>query len=129
MVGSLLLILLWLPLAAAFVLIALRCGPADRAVAIMAWLVAAAALAGPLSFLVRTPFHLGQLPVSLALIAFGITAHRKFGWPWSAPAWVGGLLGVAAAFLGLFLMIWAVPLFILGIAMCRTRIDVQTRPS
>ena len=71
----------------------------------------------------------------LALIAFAVTARRPFSLSWTVSAVVAGLLGLLGTVLWQFSytedalfgyvnlgLIWPVPLFILGIAMCRTRV-------
>jgi hypothetical protein len=110
-------------LAVAFVLVARRCGTEERAVAITAWLAAAAALLGLVSLFLGISHRLSPVPISLALIAFGIAAHRRFGRSWSVPASLAGLfglLGVVSPFV--LTVVWLIPLFVLGIAMCRTRV-------
>jgi serine/threonine-protein kinase len=138
----------WLALAAAFGLIARGCRAGERAVTITAWLTCAAALVGALPWgiaLFARPVYwfLGICPglTFLALIAFGVVAHRSFGWWWSVPASVGGFLGALGDVMSegdlygdysyaTFLVYdgsygtpasasWLVPLLILGIAMCR----------
>jgi len=90
----------WLVLAAAFGLVARGCRAGERAVTITAWLTCASALVGALPwglvlFKVWVDWIFGIFPVLtfLALIAFGVIAHRSFGWWWSVPASVAGFLG------------------------------------
>jgi len=132
----------WLVLAVAFGLVARRCWAGRRAVAITGLLTCVAALAGGVASVLVSASAL-QLVLSLAflaLIAFGITAHRPFGWWWSVPATVAGLLGASGTIVPAFSYLeelsypeyfyygwlWLVPLLILGIAMCRTRVEPPT---
>lgn len=135
-------LVLWLTLALAFGVVALRCGRTQRIAAAFAWITcAAAALRGLYwGFLLfddaRNGVHYAYahyLPVvtGLSLIAFGIASHRPFRWWWSAPAFIAGLLDARASAVGLYRahpyvsLGWLVPLVILGIAMSRTRIGAR----
>jgi len=125
----------WLFLAVAFGLVARRCR-AKRAVAITAWLTCAAAVVGmmlaPVAVILLGAgnynhnyylyFRVAILVAFLALIAFGVAARRPFGWWWSVPASVAGYLGALGVCVPLGLLCTLIPLIILGIAMCRTRI-------
>ena len=135
-------LLLWLILASAFGVVAIRCGRTQRIASIFAWITcAAAALRGLYwGFLLvddgRNGTHYAYshylpLVTGVALIAFGIASHRPFRWWWSAPAFIAGFLDARASALGLYRahpyvsLIWLVPLVVLGIAMSRTRIGAR----
>jgi hypothetical protein len=143
--------ILWLILAVAFIFVAIGYRADKRAVAITAWLTSAAAVVAAAAFVATFLPHVwtfvGMLPelTFLALIAFGVTVHRPFGWWWSIPAAAAGLFGVLGytfsppysifshfvleySSLAIF-AIMLVPLFVLGIAMCWTRVGGQPRLS
>lgn len=129
---------LWVALAVAFGLVARRCGKTQRVVSIFAWIACAAASVRGLywGFLLMDDARIGwhyayshYLPLltGLAIMCFGIAAHRPFRWWWSVPAFIAGFFDARASALGLYRahpylsLIWLVPLVILGIAMWRTR--------
>lgn len=133
--------LLWVAFALAFGLIAKRCGPGYRGVSATAWLncVLAAVVAGLWLLSVflaapRTLMNYSLIPISLTLIGFGVAAHQPFGWSWSIPSILAGLFLLITSFFGWYYIstiaygssaigsLWLVPLFVLGIAMCRTRL-------
>ena len=122
----------WLVLAVAFAVLTKRCWAGTRPVAITALLTCVAALlSGAALELAPSVVTLNRVftLTFIALIAFGITAHRPFGGWWSVPATVAGLLGLSPYLFGYYLyssilsLLWLIPLLILGIAMCRTRIE------
>jgi len=132
-------LVLWLILALAFGVVAIRCGKTQRVASLFAWITCAAASLRGLywGFLLvddarnGTHFaysHYLPLVTGVALIAFGIASHRPFRWWWSAPAFIAGFLDARASALGLYRahpyvsLIWLVLLVILGIAMSRTRV-------
>jgi hypothetical protein len=134
MAGYLIFALLFLIPAVAFGLVARRCRTGERPVSNTAWLTCAAMLTVALLQVVW-PLLGSRLVYSLtaltffALVAFGVTSHRPFGSSWSIPASTAGLLGVFGYighayyfFGGIFTGVWLIPLLILGIAMCRTRV-------
>jgi hypothetical protein len=147
-------LVLWLILAAGFGLVAKRCQATGRTLSIMAWVTCAAVVLGALPWalliVAGTSMSVGKVtsPIAYsALIAFGVTAHRPFGWPWSIPASVAGLFGIAtnimelqfisenirlvrrAIYGGWLPLTFLIPLLILGIAMAVTRWDRGSRPS
>jgi hypothetical protein len=120
--------LLFLMLAVAFGLVAKRCRTGERAVRRAAWLTCAAmvlqVVGSPLGF--RIVYLLTALTF-FSLVGFGVTSHRPFGSSWSIPASTAGLLGVfeyawRALYGNGYTIFWLIPLLILGIAMCRTRV-------
>jgi predicted Ser/Thr protein kinase len=134
---------LWLVLALAFGLVAMRCRAGERAVAIVSWLTCVAVPLGAMPLmaqLLRINTHvtygyvysLLTAVTFVTFIAFGFTSHRPFGWRWSVPASFAGLLGIVSYPFGVGALlgaIWLVPLLILGITLCRTRVGGQSSPS
>jgi predicted Ser/Thr protein kinase len=155
LVERLLFLALWLVLAAAFGLVARTSrAAAAPAAAVTAWVTCAAAVVAAVAFAAPyvfgpTPDVVGLLPelTFWVLIAFGVAAHRPFGWWWSVPATAAGLLGATGytfsppysvfvfshfvldyiAFVIFAVML--IPVFILGIAMARTRRDAPSATS
>ena len=135
-------LLLWVAFALAFALVAMRCAKAQQALSIFAWLTCAGASvrAGYWGFLLVDDAQSGAyyayghyLPLltAVALIAFGISAHEPFRWWWSVPAMIAGALDARSSVLGLYRLspymslLWLIPLVVLGIAMCRTRVAAE----
>ena len=123
----------WLLLALGFGLVAWRCRPHWHTVATTAWITCATALGCAYAIAYWWLYRLPEPPQPLwlllywapvlALVAFGVTAHRPFGWWWSIPPPVAALL---IAFFRLPALsdlpvdrAVAVPFFILGLAMVR----------
>jgi hypothetical protein len=125
--------LLFLMLAVAFGLVAKRCRTGERAFRRATWLTCAALVAAALLQVVGFPlgFRIVYLLTAVAffsLVGLGVTSHRPFGSSWSIPASIAGLLGVfeyawRAVYGSGYTIFWLIPLLILGIAMCRTRVD------
>jgi serine/threonine protein kinase len=142
---------MWLVAAAGFGLIAWRLRASDRALSIVAWVTCAttAVAAAPwaLYLILGSSHNAGRLtsPIAfLSFIAFGVTAHRRFGLRWSVPACVAGLLGIMESILempivashlvvlihsGFVPLLWPIPLLVLGIMVSRTQTDGQSRIS
>jgi serine/threonine protein kinase/uncharacterized membrane protein len=141
----------WLMLAVAFGLVAARCKADERIVAAVAWLaVVASVVNGLLWFLILVsvnPLNTGRYAfwaAMVALIAFGIAAHRPFGKGWSVPAVLAGLFGFISYFYdhqavriyshsdailhsGVDNLGWTISIFALGIAMLLTRRKLQSQ--
>ncbi|MBW0019532.1 MAG: hypothetical protein JO236_18560 [Mycobacterium sp.] len=136
-------LILWLALGWAFGVVAVRCGKAERWASAFAGLTAAAASvralfwgfllvddARPSSYYALIQYL--SLFTALALMSFGIAAHRQFRWWWSVPAVLAGFLDARTSALVIYRtdpylgLIWLIPLVILGIAMYRTRVSATT---
>jgi hypothetical protein len=127
-------LLLWVMFAVAFGLVARRCQGHERAVVAAAWFTCGTAVVAALglALIPGLGVRVGSLipgSAMLALLAFGVAAHRPFGLWWSVPATAAGTLGALSVLnsflwgLNLLGLLWLIPLLILGIAMCRTRVD------
>jgi serine/threonine protein kinase len=139
----------WPIFAVAFGLAARKGRVAGRAFATMSWLNCAAAFAGAWPWLcllverqtISTLVRAVPLLVFITLIGFGIAARQQFGWRCFLLASIAGGLGIVGflltpkggeyGFLGgeilqlptsPLAMTWLIPLLVLGIAMCRTRV-------
>ncbi len=141
----------WLEFALAFGMVAALCAKTgERMVVRAAWLTCAAGLvaAMPWAYLALTgtqepgPSWWWPFFSRVALVFFGIAAKRTFGQWWFAAALVAGLYGIFAFSVsaeyqqlrdvgithGISTLIsigWLIPVAILGIAMCRTRIQAE----
>jgi serine/threonine protein kinase len=132
----------WLVLAVGFALVAVRCRASARRTSVAAWVVCAGAiLSTPVWVLslatgtsgTSTAQNLLTFLTSLALIAFGLTADRPFGWSWSVPGVLAGIFSSLTHIMALSMhvnpmlgAIWFVFVLLLGIAIWRTtRLDAQ----
>jgi hypothetical protein len=88
-------------------------------------------LGPPLGY--RIVYLLTAVPF-FALVAFGVTSHWPFGPWWSIPASAAGLFGAfeyawRALYDNGYTIFWLIPLLILGVAMCRTRVPAGDKQS
>ncbi len=129
-----------LVLAVAFGLVAWRCRESARPLSIAAWATCVGAVLAALPLVSVVGGHYLFFGLPLALIPFGVTAHRPFGWWWSVPASLAGLFSTATHIMGLYMSftltkgilvaaIWLIPLLVLGIAMFRTRVASEPPPN